>query len=330
MPLDPSTAPAREAVAPRLRTEGPTNRRANLLLAAGAAAGLAVAAAALVRPGGGANPAGGPRVAGDTTPAGSSAAGDALATVNGQAIPRTDYLRAIAAIASDRRTPLDDPERRRILDRLIDEELLLQRAIELGLVRRDSRTRNDLVAAMIDTVVAEANAREPGDGELEEFYRANGDLFAESGRTRVRQVLVEVGGAGDGDANGARARADALADRLRAGEDFDAVARDGDPQVAPVPDTLLPPAKVVEYLGPSAARAALALEVGEVSAPVRTTDGWSVLQVVEKDAATVPGFDEIAETVRAQWVRHNGNEALASYLGDLRRRAAVVAPDALP
>ena len=38
-------------------------------------------------------------------------------------------------------------------DRLVDEELLLQRGFELGLVRRDAKVRNDVVAAVIDTAV---------------------------------------------------------------------------------------------------------------------------------------------------------------------------------
>jgi len=289
-------------------------RRANLLLAAGAAAGLALAAYEILRP----------AAIGGAVPPG------AVALVNGQPVPRDDYERAVDGVAADRREPVSDAERRRVLDRLIEEELLLQRGLDLGLARRDARVRSSLVTAVIDVVAAEAAARQPSADEIARFYAENRDYFAAPGRARVHQLLVRVAKSDDDEK--ARARAAEAARRIRAGEDFAAVARElGDAPVAPLPDALLPPAKLREYLGPTASRVALDLPVGEVSDPVRSSAGYHVLRVLERDAGSAPPLADVEPEVRAELVRRNADRALRDYLAELRAHArVVVSEDAKP
>lgn len=277
--------------------------RALWLLAAGVALGLACAAFGLLRGG-----------ADGRLPA------DAVATVNGEPVPTDEYERVLAAFASDRRAPLDDEDRRHVLDRMIEEELLVQRALELGLARHDRRVRADLTSALIASVVSEAEERTPGAREIEAFYADHRDFFARPGRLRVRQVLVRA----EGDAAAAQARAGQAAARLRAGENLARVAAElGDPEDAPLPDALLPPVKLREYLGPTALRTLLALEAGDVSEPVRTQAGWRVLVLAEREEEYAPPLGEIEEQVRAEWVRRRGERALREYLDELRRRADV-------
>jgi parvulin-like peptidyl-prolyl isomerase len=285
---------------------GPDPRRSSRpiwLLAAGAVLGLAWAALGLLeRGGGGALPA------------------DAVASVNGEPVPADDYARMLAALASDRRDPLDDEDRRHVLDRMVDEELLVQRALELGLARHDRRVRADLTSALIASVVSEAEERQPSASEIEAFYAETRDFFARPGRLRARQVLVRA----DADSDAARARADQAAARLRAGEELARVASElGDPEDAPLPDALLPPMKLREYLGPTALRTLLGLAPGAVSEPVRSEAGWRVLVLVEREAEWAPPLAEIEEQVRAEWVRRQGEIALREYLDELRRRADV-------
>jgi parvulin-like peptidyl-prolyl cis-trans isomerase-like protein len=284
-------------------------RRARWLLALGAATGLAIAIGSLV---------------GGTIdrPLGA----DAVALVNDTPIRRDDYLRALGAVATDRRTPLDDADKRRILDRLIDEELLLQRGLALGLPERDHSVRAPLVAATID-LLARAN-REPTDAELRAFYDANREYFTDPGRVRVGQVFVRVEGRSETDA---RTRADDALRRLRAAEPLATVrAALGDDETAPIPDTLLPIEKVREYVGQTAARAVADLDVGATSDVVRSSMGFHVLQVRERTDPEVPPYDAIVDRVRAEWRRRADDVALRSALDDLRRGAKVRITEALP
>ena len=281
-----------------------------MLLALGAAAGLAIAAASLGRGSGrpGALPA------------------DAVASVNGVAIRRDDYLRALGAVASDRRAPIDDAVRRRVLDRLIEEELLLQRGMSLGLMRHDRTLRAELVTATIGLLAS--STAEPSADELRAFYDTHQEYFTEPGRVRVRQILVRTEGRPEAVA---RQRADDAARRLRAGEAFDAVRTAlGDDDVTPVPDTLLPAAKLRDYVGETAMMGALAREVGETTDPLRSSMGFHVLQVVERTPPWVPPFDDIVDSVRAERRRRADDTTLRAALDELRRAAQIRTTDALP
>ena len=285
--------------------------RGSILLAIGAGAGVALAATGLVA---------------SSVTRGRRLPPGAVARVNDTLVRADDYTRSLDALARDRRTGADPADRRLVLDRLIDEELLVQRGLELGLARQDARVRRDLTAAVIDAVVAEHEEEKPSDGELEAFYQQERDFFARPGRLRVRQLWCRADGTGD--AAGAEARARAAAASLRAGEDFAAVrARLGDAEIAPIPDALLSPAKLLDHLGPTALRAALELAAGAVSDPIRSATGWHVLQVVEREAEWVPPREEIADEVLAEYRRRRGERALRAYLDGLRARAEVeIAP----
>ena len=113
------------------------SRRAGILLGIGSAVGLALAAASLME-----------------SPDDAAFSAGVVAKVNGVPIRRDDYLRAVAALASDRRNPLDDADRRHVLNRLIDEELFVQHALALGLAANDRRVRADLVSAVMGALVA--------------------------------------------------------------------------------------------------------------------------------------------------------------------------------
>ncbi|TMB55532.1 MAG: hypothetical protein E6J60_07005 [Deltaproteobacteria bacterium] len=285
--------------------------RGSVLLAIGAGAGVALAATGLVASG---------VTRGRGLPPG------AVARVNGALLRADDYTRSLDALERDRRGGAEPADRRFVLDRLIDEELLVQRGLELGLARQDARVRRDLTAAVIDAVVTEHEDGTPPDADLEAFYRRERDFFARPGRLRVRQLWCRADTAAD--APSAEARARAAAASLRAGEDFAGVrARLGDPEIAPLPDALLSPAKLLDHLGPTALRAALELEAGAVSDPVRSATGYHVLQVVEREAEWVPPREEIADEVLAEYRRRRGERALRAYLDGLRARADVeIAP----
>jgi len=278
------------------------------LLALGAAAGIGLAATGIVRP---------ERKAGSTLPP------DAAAQVNGVVIRAEDYERVVAGLAQDRRDGIDTALRRHVLDRLIDEELLVQRGLELGLVQHDRQVRSDLTAAVIASIVAQRDDAEPTDSTLQAFYDAHRDFFTEPGRLRLRQIVCRVATGADDAA--ALARAQQASRRLQTGEPFGAVQTAlGDPEVSPLPDTLLPPAKLLDYLGPTALQAALTLRAGEVSDPVRASAGYHVLQVIERQGDTERAFAEIRPQVLAEFQRRNGEQALRVYLDDLRARADVM------
>jgi parvulin-like peptidyl-prolyl isomerase len=247
---------------------------------------------------------------------------DAVARVNGELIRRDDFERLLVGLASDRGEAIGPEQRRHVLDRLIDEELLIQRGLELGFARLDRRVRGDLTAVVMSAIIEESQGAQPTRAELQAFYDTERAFFAQPGQLRVRQVFCRV--TANAQAAAALARADQAATRLRAGEDFEAVRRAlGDAELSPLPDTLLPAAKLRDYLGPTAQRAALSLDAGAISAPIRSGTGFHVLQVVERQEGIALPLESIESQVLAEYRRRAGEKALRDYLDELRARADI-------
>ena len=281
------------------------SRRGRLLLIAGAGLGLALAAYGTFAPGDGRSGPGPGEVA----------------RVNATPITRLELERALARVAADTRGPVSDGERRRVLERLIDEELLVQRGVALGLVASDPTVRKALATAVIASVVADASAAAPTDAELAEFYAANRAYFAVPGRVRVARVFVRAG-------DGADARVAATLAALDAGIAPDDVAREfGDATPLALPDALLPETKLRELLGPTEAAVALALEPGAHSAAVVGDGGRSILVSLERAPGTSPELEAVRPQVEAEWSRRAGERALAAYVAALRRDAEILRAD---
>jgi len=285
-------------------------RRARRLLGLGAVLGIALAGAGLVRGAGG--------------PGGGLAAGD-VARVNGAPVRAETLERILAGLADEKRTPLSDADRARVLDRLIEEELLVQRAQETGLVQSEPGIRKALVGALVDSVVADAESAEPEGDELRGFFEERRGYFGAGARLRIERLEFRArAGAGP------RERALEALSALAAGEPAAAVAaRLADEPALPLPDQLLPPASLREYVGPEMLDVLLAVDDERWTGPFESEGGAALARVVERRAAEAPAFEVARAQVAAEWRRRAADRALREYLDSLRAEADVrLAPDA--
>lgn len=266
---------------------------------------------------------------------------EAVARVGERVIRRVDYERILAGVENDLRSPVDAAMRRRVLDRMIDEELLVQRALDLGLAAVDRRIRGELTSALIDSIVSGAEAEEPDERAIASHFEANRDFFTRLGRLRARSLFfssrassrsdraaIEPGQAAEPRA-AALQRARRAAARLARDEPLEEVRRAlADPQVSPLPDALLPASKVRDYLGPRLLETIEALEVGEWSDPVESETGFHLVQLVDREQAVVPPLEEVRALVRQDLERRRGDEALRRYLDELRAEIPVSVDEA--
>lgn len=286
--------------------------RARRLLVAGVVAGLGLAAAGLLR-------SGSPAVSATS----SALPAETVALVNGFPLAADLYARVLGGLAAERKTREPDlADRRRVLDRMIDEELLLQRGLELGLARTDQLIRRQVVAALTAGITTEAEDVTPDEATLRRFYVEHADLFAHASRLSFAQLFFRVPSSAE-DAR-IRQRAEGAAQRLRAGEFLEVVNKElGDEPVLRLPSGPLPSEKVQEYLGPTVTQTLLTLAPGEVSDPVRSGTGYHVLFLHARQPAAVPAFETVREHVLAQYRRTAGEEAVAAYIADLRKHARI-------
>lgn len=288
--------------------ESRAENRARALLLLGVVAGVGLAAIGLLQSG----------------RTGTGLPDGVVALVNGEAISAESFAQLEAAVTAERRgAPLDEAQRQRLLDRLVDEELLLQRGLELGLARHEPTARRSIVSAVVATVTSDAETEEPDEETLRRFHTEAADRFQKPGRVVAEALFTSTVTRPEAQAF---QRAAEAARRLRAGEPFDAVSEAlGDPQTTPLPAGPLPLETLRQYLGPSAAQAAAALAPGEISDPVRGGSGYTVLRLVERTGGETAPFEEVRQEVRAEWLRTQGERALGDYLEELRQQGDVQA-----
>jgi len=243
-------------------------------------------------------------------------ASEAVAFVNDVPIPRATLAAALARSGATAETA-----RRALIANLVNEELLVQRAVEIGLLDSDRNVRKALGRAAIDMAVSENATIAPTETELRAFHANHAALFAVPRRARVRAIFFSDEYGGDEALRRARVAAAAIA----AGMPFDeASTRFGDHPGLPLADALLPEAVLRRDLGPGLAEVVLALSPGGVSEPVRTGAGVQLLQLVANEPARAAGFDDARARVEAALRRQRGDEALASRISRLRTHAHIV------
>ncbi len=123
--------------APRLRTQ----RYTPFILGVGAAIGILLS------------------VAGALVPATSDFSGHVIARVNEKGISSQDLAFALGRLSNGR--PTTHEPRLQVLQHLIDQELLIQRGVEIGLLDSDRTVRKAISMSVIDAIVAAAVATEP-------------------------------------------------------------------------------------------------------------------------------------------------------------------------
>lgn len=258
-------------------------RRADALLVVVVAASIVLATGAVVEDAG-------------TVPAGS------FARVNGEALPAAQLDAILSRLGDQAGQPPGDAERREVISRLVDEELLLQQGLALGLVRADTRLRSQLIQEVIRQATAESAASPVEDAELRDFLQRNAGYFRRPDTFRIE---------------GYRFASASHAGRAAEG---DAAALASGSRDTTLPETALTEARWRDHLGSSLAARIVSLPEGGLF----LADGARVFRLAGRSAGGVPGFAEIRPQVEAEFRRRRDEDALRRYVARLREDARIV------
>jgi len=243
---------------------------------------------------------------------------DAIAVVDGAPVPRAVYESAIQGLASAKRNPLTEDEKHEALSRIVDEELLLRRAIELGLAESDPTARKALVNAMLQFSIADASKLEPTDDDLRRFYAERPKLIAPQPLLTVKAVYFEIGDV---------AQMTAMKSAIDAGKPFDIAAARAKPVLLPTGPVI--PSKIAEYAGPTIRDAALSLNKGDTAGPLEVGRRAVFVHLIDRTEAPPPPLEDVRDVVMEEWRNRTTEKAFDDYVASLRARARIsYAPDA--
>ena len=203
-----------------------------------------------------------------------------VALVNQRPILRTDFIAQTETELGKSFGEATVAERLKVLDEMLREELFVQRGLELDFPGTDPDTRNALVAAVDQQVVADVTTHQPSDAELQKYFADNRASYGTEGTMALHNLVLPKAKSSGPDAMAAAQKA---AEALRAHMPTEEVMKTYGLQ------ELVPEHAADEqfyfaekyHLGEPLYERALTLNDGDVSDPIAADDGIHVIQMVK-------------------------------------------------
>jgi len=280
---------------------------ANLLLATGTLIGIALAASGLLD---------------SESSLSSNNDKQSVAEVNGIDIPQSQYESIAKGISNNKNKKLNSEEHAFILQRLIDEELLVQRGQELGLLQLNSVLRSNMIQAVNATIISENASLNPSENELKKFYENNKNYFRPASKINFDYMRFTT-----------KDQADTAQQALADGQSFTEVKNKfSEQEITKIPNGLLSTNSIRQYFGPTLTEQVMQLPLQEVSPLIASNNGennkWYLFFILEKELGETPKFEDIKTVVVSEFKRQENDKAIHQYLLWLRKRASIEQVDA--
>ena len=231
----------------------------------------------------------------------------AIARVGEKEISRQRFEEIINVLDDQSNLELTLEKKNLIRERLIDEELLIQRAIELDLVRNDSLVKGNLIQTMFQYIVNSNELVEPSETELREYFNKEKDYFSSGKRYKLKNYTFR----NLSDAETARnfLIQSNLENFLKLVETENAID---------LPNVFLTPQKIRDYLGPKVLEELPNLEKGDFSNIFEINQVPSIVICIDILPNKNPKFEEIIEQIKNKFIRDREDNLVKEYIENLR------------
>jgi parvulin-like peptidyl-prolyl isomerase len=254
---------------------------------------------------------------------------EAVALVNQRQILRSDFMTQTQTqfvLPFAQTTP---EQRHMVLEDMINEELTVQRGLEIDLPSYDPDVRNALVAGVELEVTADVLSQRPTPEELRAYFEHHQDKYSTEGVMQLRDLLVKTDASHP--AAAAQAKALAAVEALRRGQPLDAVIKkfdlndSGRFMDAGHADT----GDIFQFalrakLDDALYQATLALHDGEVSDPVPESDGVHVVAMIKHRLPVHQTFEEASNQIWTDVKKEAQGKVRSANLTYLRSRADII------
>ena len=231
----------------------------------------------------------------------------AIARVGEKEISRQRFEEIIKVLDDQSNSELTLEKKNLIRERLIDEELLIQRAIELDLVRNDSLVKGNVIQTMFQYIINSNELVEPSEAELREYFSKEKNYFSSGRRYKLKNYTF-------------RNLDDAeTAINLLNQSDLESFLKLVETESAiDLPNVFLTPQKIRDYLGPKALDELPSLEKGGFSNIFEINEVPSIVICIDILLDNNPKFEEIAEQIKNKFIRDREDSLVKEYIENLR------------
>jgi hypothetical protein len=250
-----------------------------------------------------------------------------VALVNQKGILLSDFIAQTQTETGSTFAEATPAERARVLHEMIDEELLVQRALVLDLPETTTEVRDIMASGVNAQVDAPLAATPPTDAQLRAFYESHRAKYTTGGSMTLHDLVLHIGGYENADQTLAQAETDA-ADavyQLRSGGSIDYVKEHFgfvDSGRVDATEQLDFAAKL--HLGAKLYEAASLLGDGEISEPIVDADGVHVLVMERRRPPSVADFGTARNQVYTDYRDAQNRGARDENLRILRSEAQIL------
>jgi peptidyl-prolyl cis-trans isomerase C len=252
---------------------------------------------------------------------------DVVARIDGEVITVADLQKRLDGLDPYSRARFSAPEqKKKFLENMVRFEVLAREAQNRGYDRDPEVQRalkNQMISALLQKEIDDKlKPEDVGDAEVARYYQEHTAEFRQPEQVRVSQIFTTDQARAEKAAVAARAlRGKPDADKafrdLVAGtsEDEDSKSRGGDLTFFDRESSMYPK-PVVE--------AAFRLtEIGEVSPPVRTDNGYHVLVLTQRRPGFTRALPEVSREIRRQILRERRAKKMDELVAEMRQRMKV-------
>ena len=231
----------------------------------------------------------------------------AIARVGEKEISRQRFEEIIKVLDDQSNSELTLEKKNLIRERLIDEELLIQRAIELDLVRNDSLVKGNVIQTMFQYIINSNELVEPSEAELREYFSKEKNYFSSGRRYKLKNYTFR-------NLNDAE-----TAINLLNQSDLESFLKLVETESAiDLPNVFLSTQKIRDYLGPKVLDELPSLEKGGFSNIFEINEVPSIVICIDILLDNNPKFEEIAEQIKNKFIRDREDSLVKEYIENLR------------
>ncbi len=244
---------------------------------------------------------------------------EAIAVVEGAAIMDAEYQNALNVLEAIRKAKLSENDKQQVLDRLVNDQLMVGRAFELGLPENDAAVRRAIIDALEEFIISDKEGVQTSETELMSFYQDNINRYTPPPKYQVKTLLVK-----------GTDKLAAINTAISEGKGVDVLLALGAENWTAGPNSNALSAGILRrFIGRQAISKLTKMKEGEISGPFEMSDDNIYVQL-EKIVQSQPReFESVKALVQADYVRMEGEKTLADYIAKLRSEADIQIREAL-
>ena len=255
----------------------------------------------------------------------------AVALVNDVVISEDQFLKYASNLGADIQ-PEDDVEiLELLLERMIEEELLVQRGIELDLHKKDIGVRKEMIKQVIDFII-QVEKNQVNEEDIRDFYNENIGKYTPTEKIQFQSIYINslnkesVLLGTESDLKTLQPKLLKLYDELKTTDFLEIKSKFDENNFFEVPNKLINIKDCNLLFGKSICNQIASLNLDEVSQPIFFDNGYFIFKLVDqiKQEIDEKYYNEIKEKIIFDYNNGLDDEKLKNYLKYLKDNSEII------